>query len=86
MGMVVDSRRSPQPVLGLFLMKKYGAFESHPCIYDETQGWVLFDSTSDDWRKLQLAEIMLNTRPMSEAEFKRTYGNLPALPKDAFAD
>jgi hypothetical protein len=62
---------------------KYGAFESFPVMYDERESWVLFDS--HDWRKLQLAEIMLNARPMSEAEFKRTYGELPALPKEAFS-
>jgi hypothetical protein len=64
---------------------KYGAFESHPVMYDEREGWVLFDTETGDWRKLQLAEIMLTTRPMSEAEFTRTYGKLPALPKEAFS-
>jgi hypothetical protein len=61
----------------------YGAFESHPCIYDEREGWVLFDR-KDGWKEIHIAEIQQTVRPMTEAEFNRTYGTLPALPKAAF--
>jgi hypothetical protein len=64
---------------------KYGAFESYPCIYNEREGWVLFDTETSDWRKMPLAEIEMTARPMSEAEFKQTYGELPDLPKAAFS-
>jgi hypothetical protein len=56
---------------------KYGAFESFPCIYDDREGRVLFDRASGDWRKIPLAEIMMTARPMTEDQFKRTYGKLP---------
>jgi hypothetical protein len=63
---------------------KYGAFESHPVMYDEREGWVLFDTETGDWRKLQLAEIMLTTRPMSEAEFTRPTESSPRCRRKLF--
>jgi hypothetical protein len=61
---------------------KYGAFESHPCVYDDGEGWVLF-LREDGWRKIHIAEIQQIARPMTEAEFKK-YGDLPPLPMEAF--
>jgi hypothetical protein len=62
---------------------KFGAFESHPCVYDDREGWVLFEG----WKRINLAEIQHTVRPVTEAEFKRTYERtkLPPLPRGAFA-
>jgi len=60
---------------------KYASFESHPCIYTETQGWVLFDR-NDGWRELHIAEIHQYAGIMSEEKFKATYRDLPPLPGD----
>jgi hypothetical protein len=65
-------------------VKQYGAFESHPCVYDEGEGWVLFDR-EDGWKKIHIAEIQQNARPMTKAQFEKDYGKLPALPKTAFS-
>ena len=60
---------------------KYGAFESHPCVYDDSEiyeGYVLF-MRDEDWREIPIAEILHTVRPMTEAEFKK-YGDLPPVP------
>ena len=63
---------------------KYGAFESHPCVYDDCEGWVLFVRNEGWIATVPITEIHQWVRPMTEAEFKR-YGELPPLPTDAFA-
>lgn len=63
---------------------KYGAFESFPAMFDELEGWVLFPSPNE-WRELPHSEVLQKTKIMSEAEFRRTYGKLPPLPKVAFS-
>jgi hypothetical protein len=62
----------------------FGAFEAHPAICDDNEGWVLFPSPRE-WRELPHAEVLQKTKIMSEAEFRRTYGELPPLPGGAFA-
>jgi hypothetical protein len=55
-------------------------------MFDEREGWVLFPGDTREWREIPLAEIEMNTRgEMSEAEFKRIFGQLPVLPKAAFS-
>jgi hypothetical protein len=59
---------------------KYASFEGHPCVYNETRGWVLFDR-NDGWRELPIAEIHHYAGIMSEERF-RAYRDLPPLPSD----
>jgi hypothetical protein len=63
---------------------RFGAFEAHPAIFDDTEAWVLFPSPTE-WRELPHSEVLQKTKVMSEAEFRRTYGDLPRLPGGAFA-
>jgi hypothetical protein len=39
---------------------------------------VLFDR-KEGWRAIHIAEIQYTVRPMTEAQFKRDYGNLPPV-------
>jgi hypothetical protein len=47
---------------------KYGAFESHPAMFDDREGWVLFPSPRE-WLELDHSEVLQKTKVMSEAEF-----------------
>jgi len=63
--------------------QNYGTFEGHPCVYDDREAWVTFDR-GEGWRQLNLAEVTQFVRPMSEANFRASYPQLPSMPKAAF--
>lgn len=60
---------------------KYGAFESNPCRFTETEAWVLYD---DVWRKMNSAEILHGAGVMSKEAYEADFGHVPPLPKAAF--
>ena len=62
---------------------KYGTFEMMPAMFNNTEAWVCF---ANEWREMPHAEVLQKTKIMSEAEFKRTFADLPDLPKAAFSD
>jgi len=63
-------------------MMNYGTFEASPAVWNDAgEAWVLLGG---EWRQLHIAEIMSGARPMAEAEWKRSYADLPPMPKAAF--
>lgn len=62
-------------------MKTYATFETFPCVFDDREGWVLFES---EWRQLNLAEIKQVAKPMTEANFRARFPQLIAMPSAAF--
>jgi hypothetical protein len=62
---------------------KYATFETHPCVYDDREAWVLFD-TKDGWRKYPLADVEQTASPLSKSAFDRRFPHLPPIPSAAF--
>lgn len=61
---------------------KYGAFESNPACFTDSEAWVF--QHDNVWRKMNSAEVVQHAAVMSEAAYRAAYPDLPALPKAAF--
>jgi hypothetical protein len=61
---------------------KYGAFESHPARFTDTEAWVY--QHDNIWRKMNSAEVTQHAAVLSEANYRAAYPDLPALPTTAF--
>lgn len=61
---------------------KYGAFESNPARFTDTEAWVY--QHDNVWRQMNAGEVLHHTAVMSEAAYQRAFPNLPPLPKNAF--
>jgi hypothetical protein len=61
---------------------KYGAFESNPARFTDTEAWVY--QNDNVWRKMNSAEVRQHAGLMSEARYLANFPDLPALPTTAF--
>jgi hypothetical protein len=61
---------------------KYGAFESNPARYTDTEAWVF--QHDNVWRQMNAGEVLHNTAVMTENDYRRNFPDLPPLPKAAF--
>jgi hypothetical protein len=60
----------------------YGAFESNPARYTDTEAWVC--QHDNVWRQMNAGEVLHHAAVLSEAQYQKSFPNLPALPKEAF--
>lgn len=63
------------------MIVKYGAFEGKPVRFVDDEAWVF---ARDAWHQTNTAEVRTGAHVMAEAEFRKDFGDLPALPKSAF--
>jgi hypothetical protein len=62
---------------------EFGSFELCPARYSLHEAWVLIDNK---WLPFHPAEVINSARPMSEAEFSASFGQVPQLPTTAFSE
>lgn len=60
---------------------KYGAFDSCPTRYTDHEAWIF---ANGKWRNLPPGEVLTEVRPMTQSEFEKDFGEIPALPSAAF--
>jgi hypothetical protein len=62
---------------------KYGAFESNPARFTDTEAWVY--QHDNVWREMSPSEVTQHAGVLSEAQYHTAYPDVPALPTTAFA-
>lgn len=60
---------------------KYGSLEGHPVRFIDDEAWVF---AKNAWHPNNSAEVLVGAHVMSEAEFRKDFGELPPLPSKAF--
>jgi len=60
---------------------KYGAFESYPVRFNDTEAWAFMFG---EWLKQDIAEVHMTAQVLNEEAYAKAYGQLPPLPKTAF--
>jgi hypothetical protein len=60
---------------------KYGAFESYPVRFTDTEAWAYMFGK---WLKQDIAEVT-TAQVLNEEAYTKAYGQLPPLPKAAFS-
>jgi hypothetical protein len=63
------------------MTRNYASFEGHPCVFNDTRGWVMW-VREVGWREFpSYTDILQYAKIMSEEEFQY-YRNLPPLPQE----
>ena len=60
---------------------QYATFEAYACIFDDREGWVLFDP---GWTKIRVQDAKMQAGLKTKAQFDKLFPQLPPLPKAAF--
>ena len=60
--------------------RRFATVEGHPAVYDDEEAWVLFHAEIG-WVGVNLAWAMQRARPLSEAEFRQSFPDLPSAPE-----
>jgi hypothetical protein len=63
---------------------KFGAFESNPVRFTDTEAWVF--QHDDVWQQVNPAEVLNSAAVLTEAQFQKNFPKLPPLPKEAFKE
>jgi hypothetical protein len=67
------------------MIKIYGVFESCPAIFNTDEAWVFNLDHRKTWQDVSATEsLMTSAYLMTKKEFDKRFGELPALPKEAF--
>jgi hypothetical protein len=63
---------------------KYAFMEGNACRYNPVEAWWFIDDERWKWFSLCSASVAMHARPVTEAEYKSQFPDLPLLPKTAF--
>jgi len=80
---VAGKDQHPQ-VTNVIRITRYAMMEGNACRFNEVEAWWFVDDDRWKWFSLCAASVHMHARPVTKAEYKTHFPNVPPLPKTAF--